>query len=81
MGQLWLSRNRCDQPCYHFSCENPDRSGYESSLSTPDTITIDDVCDHANAGDDLAKQALVRVENQLGKAIAITVNLFNRQRS
>ncbi|EGR2404786.1 ROK family protein [Vibrio cholerae] len=54
--------------------------GYESSLSTLDTITIDDVCEHANAGDELAKQALVRVGNQLGKAIAITVNLFNPQK-
>ncbi|ENM5777266.1 ROK family protein [Vibrio mimicus] len=54
--------------------------GYESSLSGLDSITIDDVCEHANAGDELAKQALVRVGNQLGKAIAITVNLFNPQK-
>lgn len=54
--------------------------GYESSLSNLTSITIDDVCQHANAGDELAKQALVRVGNQLGKAIAITVNLFNPQK-
>ena len=31
-------------------------------------------------GDELAKQSLVRVGNQLGKAIAITINLFNPQK-
>ncbi|UUM29917.1 DNA-binding transcriptional regulator NagC [Vibrio japonicus] len=54
--------------------------GYESSLSTLETITIADVCEHANLGDELAKQSLVRVGNQLGKAIAITINLFNPQK-
>ncbi|MGL6025938.1 MAG: DNA-binding transcriptional regulator NagC [Vibrio sp.] len=54
--------------------------GYESSLANLSSITIDEVCQHANAGDELAKQALVRVGNQLGKAIAITVNLFNPQK-
>jgi N-acetylglucosamine repressor len=54
--------------------------GYESSLTTLDSITIGDVCEHANLGDELAKQSLVRVGNQLGKAIAITINLFNPQK-
>ncbi|WP_428772070.1 DNA-binding transcriptional regulator NagC [Vibrio sp.] len=54
--------------------------GYESSLAELDDITIKDVCEHANTGDELAKQSLVRVGNQLGKAIAITINLFNPQK-
>lgn len=54
--------------------------GYESSLSQLEQITIQDVCTHALQGDELAKQSLVRVGNQLGKAIAITVNLFNPQK-
>ncbi len=54
--------------------------GYESSLAECESVTIHDVCTHANNGDELAKQALVRVGNQLGKAIAITVNLFNPQK-
>ncbi|RJX74239.1 ROK family protein [Vibrio sinensis] len=54
--------------------------GYESSLSRLDSITIHDVCEHANLGDELAQQSLIRVGNQLGKAIAITVNLFNPQK-
>ncbi|EGA69314.1 N-acetylglucosamine repressor [Vibrio sinaloensis DSM 21326] len=54
--------------------------GYESSLTTLDSISIGDVCEHANLGDELAKQSLVRVGNQLGKAIAITINLFNPQK-
>ena len=54
--------------------------GYESSLSAIKKITIDDVCKHANLGDELATQSLVRVGNQLGKAIAITINLFNPQK-
>ncbi|WP_038177196.1 DNA-binding transcriptional regulator NagC [Vibrio pacinii] len=54
--------------------------GYQSTLSELDTISIADVCEHANLGDELAKQSLVRVGNQLGKAIAITINLFNPQK-
>ncbi|MGR4990636.1 DNA-binding transcriptional regulator NagC [Vibrio rotiferianus] len=54
--------------------------GYESSLTQLEHITIEDVCTHAINGDELAKQSLVRVGNQLGKAIAITVNLFNPQK-
>ncbi|KLN62883.1 DNA-binding transcriptional regulator NagC [Vibrio sp. VPAP30] len=54
--------------------------GYESSLTELETINITDICEHANLGDELAKQSLVRVGNQLGKAIAITINLFNPQK-
>ncbi|EHS1183157.1 ROK family protein [Vibrio vulnificus] len=54
--------------------------GYESSLAKLDHITIQDVCNHALKGDELAQQSLVRVGNQLGKAIAITINLFNPQK-
>ncbi|MGF1694974.1 ROK family transcriptional regulator [Vibrio kyushuensis] len=54
--------------------------GYESSLTKLDRVTIQDVCKHANLGDELATQSLVRVGNQLGKAIAITINLFNPQK-
>ncbi|EPJ2721620.1 DNA-binding transcriptional regulator NagC [Vibrio vulnificus] len=54
--------------------------GYQSSLAKLDHITIQDVCNHALEGDELAQQSLVRVGNQLGKAIAITINLFNPQK-
>ncbi|ALM71556.1 TPA: ROK family protein [Vibrio vulnificus] len=54
--------------------------GYESSLAKLDHITIQDVCNHALEGDELAQQSLARVGNQLGKAIAITINLFNPQK-
>lgn len=54
--------------------------GYESSLAKLEHITIQDVCQHALEGDELAQQSLVRVGNQLGKAIAITINLFNPQK-
>ena len=54
--------------------------GYASSLSELSSISIKDVCIHANQGDELAIQSLVRVGNQLGKAIAITINLFNPQK-
>ncbi|WP_162046924.1 DNA-binding transcriptional regulator NagC [Vibrio taketomensis] len=54
--------------------------GYESSLTQVDSITIKEVCEHANRGDELAQQALVRVGNQIGKAVAITINLFNPQK-
>ncbi|WP_117233401.1 DNA-binding transcriptional regulator NagC [Vibrio maerlii] len=54
--------------------------GYDSSLNTLDDVTITDVCQHAVNGDELSKQSLVRVGNQLGKAIAMTINLFNPQK-
>jgi N-acetylglucosamine repressor len=56
------------------------QQGYSSTLSEIDTITIDDICRHANLGDELARQTLIKVGNQLGKAVAITVNLFNPQK-
>ncbi|WED20984.1 ROK family transcriptional regulator [Vibrio sp. JC009] len=54
--------------------------GYNSSLAELDNITMKDVCEHALNGDELAKESLIRVGNMLGKAIAITVNLFNPQK-
>ncbi|MDV7104066.1 ROK family protein [Vibrio sp. TH_r3] len=54
--------------------------GYPSTLATLTAITISDVCQHALNDDELAKQSLVRVGNDLGKAIAITINLFNPQK-
>ncbi|MDN3610731.1 DNA-binding transcriptional regulator NagC [Vibrio ostreicida] len=56
------------------------KQGYGSSLSGLDSITIKEVCDHANMGDELSAQSLTRVGNQLGKAIAMTINLFNPQK-
>ncbi|PWI34399.1 transcriptional regulator [Vibrio albus] len=54
--------------------------GYESSLSGIKKITMQDVCEHALEGDSLAKESLVRVGNELGKVLAITINLFNPQK-
>lgn len=54
--------------------------GYQSSLSNISNPTMEDVCQHALKGDELAGQSLVKVGNQLGKAIAITINLFNPQK-
>jgi N-acetylglucosamine repressor len=54
--------------------------GYESSLSGIKNITMQDVCEHALNGDALAKESLVRVGNELGKVLAITINLFNPQK-
>ena len=54
--------------------------GYPTSLSDAPKITIDTTCEHALAGDELASQALIKVGNYLGKAVAITVNLFNPQK-
>lgn len=54
--------------------------GYPSTLSNYENISIDDICQHALAGDALAEQSLIRVGNYIGKALAITVNLFNPQK-
>ncbi|WPC73297.1 DNA-binding transcriptional regulator NagC [Vibrio porteresiae] len=54
--------------------------GYPTSLANEEKITIDTICEHALAGDELASQALIKVGNYLGKAVAITVNLFNPQK-
>jgi N-acetylglucosamine repressor len=54
--------------------------GYQSTLASLDNIRIEDICEHASLGDELARQTLIRVGNYLGKAVAITVNLFNPQK-
>ncbi|MZI93403.1 ROK family protein [Vibrio sp. CAIM 722] len=54
--------------------------GYPSSLTQEETITIEAVCEHAKQGDTLAMESLTRVGNYIGKAVAITVNLFNPQK-
>jgi N-acetylglucosamine repressor len=54
--------------------------GYSSSLETLTNPSMLDVCEHALSGDELARQSLVKVGDQLGKAIAIVINLFNPQK-
>ncbi|HBV74847.1 MULTISPECIES: DNA-binding transcriptional regulator NagC [Vibrio] len=54
--------------------------GYPSSLAQIESLTMSAICEHANQGDELASQSLIRVGNHLGKAIAMTVNLFNPQK-
>ncbi len=56
------------------------QQGYPSSLSEVPKLSIEIICQHALQGDELAKQALIRVGNYLGKAIAMTINLFNPQK-
>ena len=54
--------------------------GYPSSLQELEDVTMPAICEAANKGDELASQALIRVGNQLGKALAMTINLFNPQK-
>ncbi|WP_299014755.1 ROK family protein [uncultured Photobacterium sp.] len=54
--------------------------GYPSSLQELEGVTMPAICEAANKGDELASQALIRVGNQLGKALAMTINLFNPQK-
>lgn len=54
--------------------------GYSSSLSTESNITVKTICEHARQGDALATQSIMRVGDQLGKAVAIVINLFNPQK-
>lgn len=54
--------------------------GYKTSLSSIDSIDMTAICNAANKGDELATQTLTRVGNHLGKAIAMTVNMFNPQK-
>lgn len=53
--------------------------GQQSSLQNKNKITIEDVCQAALAGDPLAQLVLINVGHHLGKAIAMTINLFNPQ--
>ncbi|SIN94612.1 ROK family protein [Salinivibrio sp. ES.052] len=53
--------------------------GHPSNLSYDQSLTIEAICQAAEQGDELARQVLVKVGNHLGKAIAMTVNLFNPQ--
>lgn len=54
--------------------------GYPSVLQQADELTMPVICDAANHGDELATQALIKVGIQLGKALAMTINLFNPQK-
>ncbi|WP_261833718.1 DNA-binding transcriptional regulator NagC [Vibrio ishigakensis] len=54
--------------------------GYSSSLADEANIDIDTICEHALNGDALATQSIVRVGDQLGKAVAIVINLFNPEK-
>ncbi|OBT08602.1 transcriptional regulator [Vibrio sp. UCD-FRSSP16_10] len=54
--------------------------GYNSTLADEPNVTIKTICEHALLGDALATQSIVRVGVQLGKAIAIVINLFNPQK-
>ncbi|MDV5170652.1 ROK family protein [Photobacterium rosenbergii] len=54
--------------------------GYPSSLQELEDLTMPAICEAANKGDELASQALIKVGNQLGKALAMTINLFNPQK-
>ncbi|MGF1724179.1 DNA-binding transcriptional regulator NagC [Photobacterium nomapromontoriensis] len=54
--------------------------GYPSSLQALEDLTMPAICDAANKGDELASQALIKVGKQLGKALAMTINLFNPQK-
>ncbi|UTV28488.1 DNA-binding transcriptional regulator NagC [Photobacterium atrarenae] len=54
--------------------------GYPSSLQTLEEVTMPAICEAANKGDELASQALIKVGNHLGKALAMTINLFNPQK-
>ncbi|CZF77510.1 DNA-binding transcriptional regulator NagC [Grimontia marina] len=53
--------------------------GHESMLQGKKDLNVSDICRAAVAGDELARQVLVKVGNHLGKAIAMTINLFNPQ--
>ncbi|MBR9957471.1 ROK family transcriptional regulator [Cronobacter sakazakii] len=53
--------------------------GYQSRLM-PDECNIKAICKAANRGDALACEVVERVGRQLGKTIAIAINLFNPQK-
>ncbi|MEI7062601.1 ROK family protein [Dickeya chrysanthemi] len=55
------------------------QQGFPSKL-TPDACQIDAICKAAGKGDLLARELIEAAGLQLGKAIAIAVNLFNPQR-
>lgn len=54
--------------------------GYPSSLPHNELLSIETICYHAINGDELATMALTQAANDLGKAIAMTVNMFNPQK-
>lgn len=53
--------------------------GHKSLLEGNHSLTVSDICKAALAGDELAHHVLTHVGHHLGKAIAMTVNLFNPQ--
>ncbi|QUM75717.1 ROK family protein [Moritella sp. 24] len=55
------------------------QQGHDTCL-TLENLTIENICDAANNGDELTVQVLQRVSKLIGQAIAIIVNLFNPQK-
>lgn len=55
------------------------QQGYPSTL-TVDKCTVVDICQAANSGDQLSIEIIENVGRYLGKAIAISINLFNPQK-
>jgi N-acetylglucosamine repressor len=53
--------------------------GYQSKV-TPEECNIKTICKAANKGDALACEVIEQVGRQLGKTIAIAINLFNPQK-
>ncbi len=54
--------------------------GHKSKLQTKkDALTLPDICKAALSGDEMSRQILLNVGHHLGKALAITINLFNPQ--
>ncbi|WP_087021730.1 DNA-binding transcriptional regulator NagC [Thaumasiovibrio subtropicus] len=67
-------------PAIIESIEKALEQGFNSELQSHESITISGICRAALNGDELASQVLLKVGNHLGKALAMTINLFNPQK-
>lgn len=54
--------------------------GYPTALKDAHHLDIKTICEYANQGDPFAKQLLTHVGEQIGKVLAMTVNVFNPQK-
>lgn len=68
------------EPAMIAYIEEQIQNGYPTSLHDEHEINMKVICQHAQDGDPLARNMLVYVGEQIGKVLAMTVNLLNPQK-
>ena len=78
-GNFGCLENRVVHKAIEARAKQMIEQGYPTKLSL-DNINISNICKYANQGDELALKLVKDAGENLGRAVAIMVNIFNPQR-